>query len=79
MDIKYTYRESDSDSIRKAELVASGGGEIEFVVREERKELDVALWIYNGGRKDHALASFNKNDFADFAALVNRINKQING
>ena len=79
MDIKITYQEPDSDLIEMAELVASGGGEIEFVVREERKELDVALWIYNCGRKDHALASFNKNDFADFTALCVRINKQING
>lgn len=68
MNINYTYDDKDLP-IKKAEFTVSGGA---FC------ELNIGNSVCFKYSSEDRQATFNKQDFADFTALINRINRQIN-
>ncbi|MFA6336228.1 MAG: hypothetical protein WCX48_11895 [Bacteroidales bacterium] len=66
LDIKYTYR----DVYRPIEKANFLGNTLEIILDDTGNDSGVIL------KEGFTL---NKRSFADFTALVNRINKQING
>ncbi|HBV95826.1 MAG: hypothetical protein JL50_11065 [Peptococcaceae bacterium BICA1-7] len=72
MDIKYTYKDDDRP-ICKAEFKTWGMANVKVEV--DIVEGDSVVRIQHHSHEGRA--SYSKQDFADFTALVNRINKQI--
>jgi hypothetical protein len=73
MKIEYTYREpKESLPIIRAEFCSSAGSFCSIDVRESN---NVSI-VFKGSIND-VDRLFDKSDFAAFAALINRINKQI--
>lgn len=67
MDIKYTYNETEMP-IKSAEFQSSFKGDMKLSI--QGSEIKLIVECRN--------STFNRQDFADFTALVNRINRQIN-
>ena len=70
MDIKYIYQEPEERPIKRAEFESKHGQTI--VLRISTNGKDIAFDRHEG-------FLLEPNDFAEFTALVNRINRQING
>lgn len=76
MEIKYTYREPEDRPIEKAEFrVKKGTTDFTITNRHHSQLIEIAVSF---GDKT-IFSGFNKDDWNDFTALVNRINRQING
>ena len=81
MKIEYTYKEPEERPIKRAEFVTAAGNiKYMFEVLEEEMEFDhnKIVRIETSLRNDRHFSGFSKQDFAAFAALVARIDKQIN-
>jgi hypothetical protein len=77
MEIKYTYKEPEDRPIKSAEFKPSHGAPMEMgLVPSDNQIVYLHLQANEYGIPT---VNFNKQDFADFTALVNRINRQING
>jgi hypothetical protein len=75
MKIEYVYQEPKEKPIEKAEFKVFGPCDVAVEVIER------GSFIYITHRYvDHVVtASYMRRDFTDFTALINRINRQING
>ena len=73
MYIKYTYEVPDDRPIKKAEFNSSQDGSCEIALRTDA----ILEIVFSDGGHNKKTRVFTKSDFADFTALVNRINKQI--
>ena len=73
MKIEYTYKQPLDQPIEKAIFKATGGGEFEIFIGYK----NVAIMGCNDNKKIQTTGSFGPSDFADFTALINRINRQI--
>jgi len=75
MEIKFIYTDEDRP-IKKAEFTVNAGGEVVINLLSDNR---VEMWIFNCSGKERSVATYSKEEFADFTDLVNRIYKQING
>jgi len=72
VEIKCIYMEPKDRPIEKAEFQVDGGAVVTVDICNEHVRPVRLKW-----QSSVQTASFSKSDFDDFAALVNRINKQI--
>ncbi len=73
MYIKYTYKEEDRP-IEGASFRSTYDAQMAIELIDNGNEVAVLTNSADGRREG---GTFSKDDFADFTALVNRINKQI--
>lgn len=74
MEIKYTYKEPDDRPIEKAEFMSSRRSKCVVTICGDEVRFD-----FEPQERSFGLRYFEPADFADFTALVNRINRQVNG
>lgn len=58
------------------EVVNVDEGAIELNVKPHNKVATVSMWV-NGGGKMYTLTHMNKQEFAEFAAIVDRAKKEL--
>jgi len=74
LEIMCVYKEPKDRPIERARFTVYAGGEVAINLLLDNR---VEMWTYNCSGKERSVATYSKEEFADFTALVNRINKQI--